>query len=74
MEVLLVSYTGNCLHKCMATFEVSPILTLILIFRLLPLSTTTDGLDVVDKIEAVGSQSGATASPVKVKASGEITE
>ena len=58
----------------MATFEVSPILTLILIFRLLPLSTTTDGLDVVDKIEAVGSQSGATASPVKVKASGEITE
>jgi hypothetical protein len=43
-------------------------------FCLLPLSTTTDGLDVVDKIEAVGSQSGATASPVKVKASGEITE
>merc|ERR1712037_198888 len=33
-----------------------------------------DGLDVVDKIEGVGSQSGATAKPVKVKASGEITE
>jgi len=36
--------------------------------------SVVDGLDVVDKIEAVGSQSGATASPVKVKASGEITE
>jgi hypothetical protein len=44
-----------------------------LMFRSLPLSTT-DGLDVVDKIEAVGSQSGATAAPVTVKASGEITE
>mmetsp|Transcript_13454 Transcript_13454/g.31437 ORF Transcript_13454/g.31437 Transcript_13454/m.31437 type:complete len:167 (-) Transcript_13454:187-687(-) len=33
-----------------------------------------DGMDVIDKIEAVGSQSGATAAPVVVKASGEITE
>mmetsp|Transcript_29292 Transcript_29292/g.66777 ORF Transcript_29292/g.66777 Transcript_29292/m.66777 type:complete len:203 (+) Transcript_29292:65-673(+) len=33
-----------------------------------------DGLDVVDKIESVGSQSGATAAPVIVKASGELTE
>ena len=31
-----------------------------------------DGLDVVDKIEAVGSQSGQTASPVTIKASGEL--
>lgn len=33
-----------------------------------------DGLDVVDKIELVGSQSGATAKKVVVKESGEITE
>ncbi|KAL7523242.1 hypothetical protein ACHAXR_000523, partial [Thalassiosira sp. AJA248-18] len=33
-----------------------------------------DGLDVVDKIEAVGSQSGATSANVVVKACGEITE
>eukprot|EP00536_Pseudo-nitzschia_multiseries_P004704 jgi/Psemu1/188579/e_gw1.79.133.1 len=33
-----------------------------------------DGMDVVDKIETFGSQSGATASPVVIKASGEITE
>ena len=33
-----------------------------------------DGLDVVDKIEGVGSQSGATAAPVIIKASGELTE
>lgn len=33
-----------------------------------------DGLDVVDKIEAVGSQSGATAATVTIKASGQITE
>lgn len=31
-----------------------------------------DGLDVVDKIEEVGSQSGQTSKPVKVKASGEL--
>lgn len=33
-----------------------------------------DGIEVVDKIEAVGSQSGATAAPVMIKASGEIAE
>ena len=33
-----------------------------------------DGLDVVDKIEAVGSQSGATAASVVVAESGELTE
>ncbi|KAL9190763.1 hypothetical protein ACHAXT_000469 [Thalassiosira profunda] len=33
-----------------------------------------DGMDVVDKIEGVGSQSGATSAPVMVKASGEISE
>lgn len=33
-----------------------------------------DGLDVVEKIEAVGSQSGSTASPVTIVKSGEITE
>eukprot|EP00523_Entomoneis_sp_CCMP467_P006528 CAMPEP_0168727962 /NCGR_PEP_ID=MMETSP0724-20121128/5441_1 /TAXON_ID=265536 /ORGANISM="Amphiprora sp., Strain CCMP467" /LENGTH=203 /DNA_ID=CAMNT_0008774797 /DNA_START=81 /DNA_END=692 /DNA_ORIENTATION=- len=32
----------------------------------------TSGLDVVDKIEAVGSQSGATAAPVIVKDCGEL--
>ena len=32
----------------------------------------TEGLDVVDKIEAVGSQSGATAKPVVVKDCGEL--
>jgi hypothetical protein len=31
-------------------------------------------LDVVDAIEAVGSQSGATSAKVVVKGSGEITE
>mmetsp|Transcript_17370 Transcript_17370/g.32075 ORF Transcript_17370/g.32075 Transcript_17370/m.32075 type:complete len:210 (+) Transcript_17370:72-701(+) len=31
-----------------------------------------DGLDVVDKIEAVGSQSGMTAAPVVIKDSGEL--
>jgi len=36
--------------------------------------SVVDGLDVVDKIEAVGSQSGATAATVTIKASGEITE
>ena len=33
-----------------------------------------DGLDVVDKIESVGSQSGQTSAKVVIKASGEITE
>ena len=32
----------------------------------------TAGMDVVDKIEAVGSQSGATAQPVIVKDCGEL--
>ena len=32
----------------------------------------TDGLDVVDKLEAVGSQSGATSQPVMVKDCGEL--
>lgn len=32
----------------------------------------TAGLDVVDKIESVGSQSGATAAPVVVKDCGEL--
>ena len=36
--------------------------------------STPDGLDVVDAIEAVGSQSGATSKTVVVKASGELTE
>ena len=33
-----------------------------------------DGMDVVDKIEAVGSQSGATSAPVVIKASGELKD
>mmetsp|Transcript_12821 Transcript_12821/g.14683 ORF Transcript_12821/g.14683 Transcript_12821/m.14683 type:complete len:107 (+) Transcript_12821:1-321(+) len=33
-----------------------------------------DGLDVVDKIEEIGSQSGATAKPVVIAKSGEITD
>lgn len=33
-----------------------------------------EGLDVVDKIELVGSQSGTTAKKVVIKESGEITE
>jgi cyclophilin family peptidyl-prolyl cis-trans isomerase len=33
-----------------------------------------DGLDVVDKIEAVGSRSGDTSARVIVKASGELSE
>jgi cyclophilin family peptidyl-prolyl cis-trans isomerase len=33
-----------------------------------------DGLDVVDKIEMVGSQSGATSKSVIVKESGELPE
>jgi hypothetical protein len=33
-----------------------------------------DGLDVVDMIEGVGSQSGTTAKPVMVRDCGEITE
>mmetsp|Transcript_39234 Transcript_39234/g.59153 ORF Transcript_39234/g.59153 Transcript_39234/m.59153 type:complete len:158 (+) Transcript_39234:575-1048(+) len=33
-----------------------------------------DGLDVVDKIEGVGSQSGRTSATVTVRESGEITE
>ena len=32
----------------------------------------TEGLDVVDKIEAVGSQSGRTSKPVVVKDCGEL--
>ena len=32
----------------------------------------TKGMDVVKKMEAVGSQSGSTAQPVKVAASGEL--
>jgi len=31
-----------------------------------------DGLDVVDKIEGVGSQSGATSKPVMIKDCGEL--
>lgn len=31
-----------------------------------------DGLDMVDKVEAVGSQGGATSQEVRVTASGEI--
>lgn len=31
-----------------------------------------DGLDVVDAIEGIGSQSGATSAPVMIKACGEI--
>jgi cyclophilin family peptidyl-prolyl cis-trans isomerase len=31
-----------------------------------------DGLDVVDKIEEVGSQSGMTSQPVKIKDCGEL--
>jgi hypothetical protein len=33
-----------------------------------------EGLEVVDKIESVGSQSGKTAKSVVVKACGEINE
>ena len=36
--------------------------------------SVVDGMDVVDGIEAVGSQSGATSAPVTIKACGEITE
>jgi peptidylprolyl isomerase len=31
-----------------------------------------DGLEVVDTIEGVGSQSGRTSAPVKIKACGEV--
>ena len=31
-----------------------------------------EGLDVVDKIEEVGSQSGQTSAPVKIAKSGEL--
>jgi len=34
----------------------------------------TDGLDVIDKIEAVGSQSGATSAPVVITDCGEVKE
>jgi cyclophilin family peptidyl-prolyl cis-trans isomerase len=34
----------------------------------------TKGLDVVDKIESVGSNSGSTKEPVVIKDCGEITE
>ena len=40
----------------------------------LKLLSQTDGLDVVDKIESVGSQSGATCKPVVIKESGEILD
>lgn len=33
-----------------------------------------DGVDVVDTIEGVGSQSGRTAAPVVIKACGELEE
>eukprot|EP00956_Cyclotella_meneghiniana_P011933 scaffold16811_cov73-Cyclotella_meneghiniana.AAC.12 len=33
-----------------------------------------DGMDVIDKIESVGSQSGRTAQPVVIKACGELDE
>jgi len=33
-----------------------------------------DGLDIIDKIEGVGSQSGSTSKPVVIRESGEITE
>ena len=36
--------------------------------------SVVDGIEVVDTIEGVGSQSGATAAPVIIKACGEITE
>mmetsp|Transcript_15277 Transcript_15277/g.33003 ORF Transcript_15277/g.33003 Transcript_15277/m.33003 type:complete len:206 (-) Transcript_15277:144-761(-) len=36
--------------------------------------SVVDGLDVVDTIEGVGSQSGRTAAPVKIKACGELKE
>jgi hypothetical protein len=32
------------------------------------------GLDVLDTIEGVGSRSGSTAEPVKIKACGELTD
>jgi hypothetical protein len=34
----------------------------------------SDGLDVVDKIEKVGSQSGRTAAKVTIRESGELVE
>ena len=34
--------------------------------------SVTKGMDVVKKIEAVGSQGGATSAPVRVAASGEL--
>jgi len=34
--------------------------------------TVIDGLDVLDKIEAVGSDSGKVSKPVKIKASGQL--
>ena len=36
--------------------------------------SVVEGIEVVDTIEAVGSQSGATSASVTVKACGEITE
>jgi len=35
---------------------------------------STDGMDVVDKIEEVGSQSGTTSQKVVIKESGEILD
>ena len=34
--------------------------------------SVVDGMDVVDKMEAVGSQSGRTAAPVVIKDCGEL--
>jgi len=34
--------------------------------------TVTEGLDILDKIEAVGSDSGKVSKPVKIKASGQL--
>jgi peptidylprolyl isomerase len=34
--------------------------------------SVTDGLDVIDKIERIGSQSGKTAKPVVIKDCGEL--
>ena len=45
-----------------------------LIFNFFPtvFGKVVEGLDVVDKIEAVGSQSGATSKPVVVADCGEL--
>jgi cyclophilin family peptidyl-prolyl cis-trans isomerase len=42
------------------------------VFHITVFGKVSSGLDVIDKIEAVGSQSGRTAAPVVIKDCGEL--